>query len=75
MKREAPWTDEEVAALNRYQHSGKFHSFTCGLWEMTRKTTKEDCGWLLVATNAGWVCSRKGCPYQQFWAHEGMFNF
>ena len=27
---DAPWTDEQVAALNRFQRNGRFHPFTCG---------------------------------------------
>lgn len=75
----APWTDEQVDNLNRFQHSGSFHPFTCGLWGMTRKLygreNAKDCGYLLVATKDGWVCSRPGCPYTQDWAHDGMVNF
>ncbi len=75
----APWTDEQVENLNRYQKSGSFHPFTCGLYELTRKLYGRDkaknCRWLLVATNLGWVCSREGCQYTQDWAHDAMVNF
>lgn len=57
MKR-APWTDEEVAALNEWQASGKFHPYTCG------KCRNRDG---LLATNDGWICPT--CDYKQDWAH------
>lgn len=71
-----PWTEDQVRSLNEFQKSGKFHPFTCGMWEMTRKEpTPRDCGYLLKATPGGWVCGRENCPYTQDWAHEFMVNF
>lgn len=57
----APWTQEQVDGLNRYQASGVFHEFTCGTDSRHRA---------LVATVDGWVCL--DCPYRQDWAHAGM---
>jgi len=59
----APFTDEQVAALNDFQKSGLFHPFTCG-GEHKRHVD-------LVATNDGWVCP-DGCGYTQDWAHAMM---
>jgi hypothetical protein len=62
---EAPWTDEQVAALNRHQAKGEYHPFTCGNGSHT-----------LRATADGWVCDE--CeklgwpPYRQTWCHEFM---
>ena len=57
----APWTDEQVVALNRFQQSGQFHPFTCG----------NDSGHaVLVATAQGWKCT--DCGYTQTWAHAFM---
>lgn len=70
----APWTDKEVENLNIWQDSGYWHSWTCGLWEMTRKTTKEDCSGQLVATNNGWTCP-KCRRYTQNFAFKFMVNF
>lgn len=55
----APWTAEQVAALNRWQRLGYVHPFTC------------PNGWNLVATTAGWVCPGT-CGYTQDWAHDFM---
>ena len=60
MANKAPWTDEEVEALNRYQRSGRFHPFTCGssdrFDEAHRKVQAKRGGDYgeLVATRDGW---------------------
>jgi hypothetical protein len=65
----APWTDEEVAALERWQ-SGPFHPFTCpNRREGHRVTT--DLG-VLVPTGQGWTCP--DCDYTQDWAHSFMIS-
>lgn len=58
----APWTDEQVAALNRWQHYGFVHEFTC----------PNDHDAVLVAHNSGWICPL--CDYTQDWAFETMFE-
>lgn len=63
----APWTPEEVVALNRWQ-SGPFHPFTCPHRRDGHRTTT-DIG-VLVATERGWVCP--DCGYTQDWAHDFM---
>ncbi len=69
----APWTPEQVAALNRWQQSDFIHPFTCG--NRSREThqtiTNGDFG-VLVATANGWVCP--DCDYTQDWAHDCMLN-
>jgi hypothetical protein len=62
-RRIAPFTPTEVATLNEFQQSGIWHAFTC---------RNEQCGRVLVATEAGWVCP--GCSYTQDWAHTWMAN-
>lgn len=57
----APWTREQVNALNRYQKGWKFHPYTCGTEEHENSVD-------LVATVNGWVCPLK-CGYRQNWAH------
>ena len=57
----APFTPEQVAALNEYQEGGYMHPFTCGT---------DKCRETLVATEAGWVCP--ACDYTQNWAHSFM---
>lgn len=64
---EAPFDDQQVENLNRYQQFGLFHGFTCG--------RDHDDPRHLVATPAGWVCPKEGCEYTQTWAHEGMAKF
>lgn len=65
-----PWTDEQVAALNRWQACDHVHPFTCGLVEAGGK---DDHG-QLYATNKGWVCGYIGCKYTQNWAHDFMLK-
>ena len=56
-----PWTDDQVAALNAWQH-GPMHPFTCG--------GNHAIHVILEATTDGWVCP--DCPYTQDWAHDFM---
>lgn len=70
----APWTDEQVAALNDWQTSGRFHPFTCctegtGCRDRLGTDNNERA---LAATNNGWVCPT--CDYTQDWAHDFMFE-
>ena len=57
----APFTKEQVKALNEYQLFELSHGFTCG-----------KCGSLLEATEEGWICPEKDCDYTQDWAHGFM---
>lgn len=64
----APWTPEQVAALNDFQHGGWMHPFTCG-GEHTPGSP------VLIAREDGWHCSDpygEGCDYVQDWAHAFM---
>ncbi|MFF1284352.1 hypothetical protein ACFVY4_26870 [Streptomyces sp. NPDC058299] len=63
----APWTDDQVANLNRYQRAGVFHPFTCG----RRDEHRSDPG-VLVAERDGWRCPAADCGYRQTWAHLFM---
>ncbi len=73
----APFTDEQCAALNRWQASNFVHPFTCGSDNRSDEAhlavhkPGEDFG-QLVATPAGWVCP--GCDYRQDWAFEEMLH-
>lgn len=58
----APWTAQQVDALNRFQRSGVFHEFTCPGHGHGDRT--------LVATRSGWICCH--CDYRQYWAHAAM---
>jgi len=60
MKVEAPWSDEQVYALNRWQGCDWVHEFTC------------PAGHMLAALHSGWVCP--DCNYRQTWAHDYMYN-
>lgn len=60
----APFTDNQVLALNHYQEHTWAHPFTCG-GENCKESDRN-----LVATNEGWVCP---CgKYKQDWAHKFM---
>lgn len=67
-KIEAPWTDEQVAALNRWQKAAYVHPFTCG--RQPRRPLHRDGEGVLVATRDGWVCPDD--DYTQTWAHDFM---
>ena len=74
----APWTPEQVAALNRWQTSGRFHPFTCGGDRMDAAHVQyqyehpdQDFGQLVASVN-GWFCPV--CSYRQSWAHDFMAN-
>lgn len=58
---EAPWTPEQVQALNDYQNEGWMHPFSCPRGHGN-----------LVATVEGWICRPPACDYTQNWAHPFM---
>lgn len=63
----APWNNEQVEGLNRYQTAGKMHPFTCP--EHVSGSPS------LVAYTDGWRCSKPSggdCDYRQYWAHRFM---
>ena len=62
----APWTDEQVTALNAFQHHGRMHPFTCGAVHSSGRSP------ILVATPAEWICPDPECDYTQDWAHAFM---
>ena len=63
----APFTPEQVEALNRFQERGEMHPFTCPGDRGEKCKVRE-----LVATEAGWVCA---CgAYRQEWAHDFMLK-
>lgn len=57
----APWTPEQVDALQLFQTSGVMHPFTC-----PDHSQRSD----LVPTVRGWIC--QFCDYTQDWAHAFM---
>lgn len=61
---EAPFTPEQVRALNAYQHSQRHHPFTC----INRHDSEAER--ILVADSDGWHCPT--CDYRQTWAHPSM---
>jgi len=66
----APWTPEQVAALNEFQTAENGHPFTCG-GNRTDKYHLDGQG-VLVATVYGWVCPY--CDYEQDFAYDMMFK-
>lgn len=75
----APWSTEQVDALNKFQRNRLYHPFTCGSGnrgdyvhrKYAEKHNDRDNG-LLIATHQGWVCPV--CDYTQDWAHDWQFN-
>ena len=51
----APWTPEQVAALERHQASGQAHPYTCNA---------SGCRKDLIPTVNGWICE---CGETQDW--------
>jgi hypothetical protein len=65
-----PFTPDQVAALDRYQHTGEFHPFTCpNRNDGKHRQNLIDLGGL-VPTTRGWICQY--CDYVQAWAHAWM---
>lgn len=60
----APFTRDQIKALNRYQREGLMHPFTC--------VRDHDEHVLLVAGPNGWWCPVQTCTYTQEWAHGFM---
>lgn len=61
----APWTEEQVIALNKYQNNNKTHPFTG-----KRHENGDEC--VLVATPQGWItCCGNGVVIQT-WAWDFM---
>jgi hypothetical protein len=65
----APFTPEQVEALNRFQKGRWMHPFTCGSGNRTDANHLDGEG-VLVATENGWICPY--CDYTQDWAHDFM---
>jgi hypothetical protein len=65
----APWTDQQVANLNRWQTCGHVHPFTC---PNHAKASQDGVIFVtsLVAQHDGWHCP--DCAYTQTWAHAMM---
>lgn len=61
LHRLAPWSDEEIASLQEYQASGRFHPFTC----------VEGHG-ALTPGRMGFTCAQ--CDFAQPWAFAWMTN-
>ena len=59
----APWSREEVDALNRFQHRADVHQFTC---------PNDHANRTLIATPDGWICPH--CIYTQNWADRIMLR-
>lgn len=51
-----PWSDEDIAFLEKWQRDGAWHPYTCG---------GESCRADLIPTREGWICPR--CDYKQSW--------
>ena len=69
--RKAPWTEEEVDNLRKFQSLEWVHPFTCCGHKNCERTEREDQG-VLIPTAEGWVCP---CgKYKQDWAHSHMLD-
>lgn len=59
--KEAPWTTEDVLALQLYQQEERFHPYTC------------ECKAKLIPTIRGWEC--QFCDYKQDWCHQSSIDY
>ena len=67
----APFTDEQIELLNRYQKNVAVHPYTCG--SGNRKDEKHlDGEGVLVAVREGLKCLF--CDYRQDWALDGSLQ-
>jgi hypothetical protein len=64
---EAPWTEEQVAALRAWQAYAMVHPFTA------ERRHPDGTEWLLIPTQNGWV-EVEGGPVVQDWAHDFMLS-
>jgi len=65
----APFTDEQVDAINQWQNTSTVHPLTCG--SGNRKDEKHlDGEGILVASKDGLVCPY--CDYKQDWVPDGV---
>lgn len=60
----APWSEDQVAALNAFQVSGVAHPFTCEGEHQQHQT--------LIAELDGWHCPDPDCSFTQDWALSVM---
>lgn len=67
MQSKAPWTSNQIVALNRWQECDHVHPFTC-----PRHDNDDEVR--LVATEKGWRCSKFDCHYEQDWCHDFMLE-
>lgn len=68
----APWTPEQVEALNRWQASDFVHPYTCGHCRDADPDFPLRDEHRLTATQSGWVCPT--CHYTQDWALAMMLE-
>jgi hypothetical protein len=73
MKKEAPFTDDEVASFNEYQKCGMFHPFTCCSYDDCNRMEQLNHG-RLIATNEGLHCPCGKMPIQ-IWCHDFQVNW
>jgi hypothetical protein len=56
----APWTDEQVDKLRKWQENDSIHPYTC------------ICGESLMPHNNGWICEY--CGHVQDWCWKGSLE-
>lgn len=67
----APFTDEQVIALQKWQDAGVIHPFTCCSHDGCERSSREDHG-VLIPTKEGWICP---CgKWKQDWCHDFMIK-
>ena len=67
----APFAEEQVANLKKWQETVWVHPFTCCSHDGCERAEREDGG-TLIPTTDGWHCP---CgKYKQDWAHDNMCN-
>lgn len=62
----APWHDDVVAELARWQNLANVHPYTCG------NDHGEEVR--LLPTNDGWICPLRSCGYTQGWCFKASLG-
>lgn len=65
----APFTQEQVENINKYQTEGRFHPFTCMSHKGCKRNEENNFG-ELVASKDGLTCPCGN--YKQDWVHDSM---
>lgn len=71
-KIKAPFSDEQITALKKFQTEAPAHPFTCCSFDDCDRSEEKNFG-ILIPNKSGFVCP---CgKYRQRWAWQEMIDF